>query len=124
MGTQQPGAQQGQSAAQQGPKKPAPKRRPWGCIIWPLILVVATISLLGFGFLQPVQLAVVQEFVIGIPRGGIRETVQTTSVDSCIRVAGSNELQSITRTRRITTYNNGAVLELTFSDPPLPADCR
>lgn len=82
------------------------------------------ISLIGLGFLQPVKLAVAQEFIIGFTRGGIRETIEVTSVDSCIRVAGSNQLQSITRTRRVTTYNNGSVLELVFSDPPLPADCR
>ncbi|WP_298815178.1 hypothetical protein [Chloroflexus sp.] len=119
---QQP-AQRSQPPAQ-AQSKPPVKRRRSGCTLWLFVLVMLTISLLGLGFLQPLRLAIAQEYIIGITRGGIRETVQTTSVDSCIRVAGSNELQSVTRTRRVTTYNNGAVLELIFSDPPLPADCR
>ncbi|WP_322488375.1 hypothetical protein [Chloroflexus sp.] len=106
------------------PEKPPAKRRAIGCNLWLFILAMISMSLLGLSFLQPTKLTIVQEFIIGIPRGGIRETVETTSVDSCIRVAGSNELLSITRTRRVTTYNNGSVLELIFSDPPLPAQCN
>ncbi|WP_298405664.1 hypothetical protein [uncultured Chloroflexus sp.] len=109
-------------AAQQAP---ASKRRGLsGCFLWLFVITMLAISLIGLGFLQPVKLAIAQEFIIGVTRGGIRETIEATSVDSCIRVAGRDQLQSITRTRRVTTYNNGSVLELVFSDPPLPADCR
>ncbi|WP_322512665.1 hypothetical protein [Chloroflexus sp.] len=126
MAAQQPAGQQQQVRPPQTAQKkpPAPRRGISGCSLWLFVIVMLAISLLGLGFLQPAKLAVAQEFIIGITRGGIRETIETTSVDSCIRVAGSDQLQSITRTRRVTTYNNGAVLELTYSDPPLPADCR
>ncbi len=120
--SQQAPVQQGRPPAQ--PQKPPPRRRSGGCILWLFALVMLVISLLGLGFLQPVKLAIAQEFIVGVTRGGIRETVETTSVDSCIRIAGSSDLFSITRTRRVTTYNNGSTLELIFSDPPLPADCR
>lgn len=100
-----------------------PKRR-FGCTLWLFVFAVLALGLLGVGFLQPVKLAIAQEYIVGFTRGGIRETVETTSVDSCIRIAGSNELVSIPRTRRVTTYNNGTVLEITFSDQPLPAQCN
>lgn len=125
MAAQQPAGQQSKQQPASQTKSPSPKRRgPSGCMLWLFVITMLAISLLGLGFLQPVKLAVAQEFIIGVTRGGIRETIEVTSVDSCIRVAGSDQLQSITRTRRVTTYNNGAILEIVFSDPPLPADCR
>lgn len=125
MATQQSAGQQNKQQPASQTKSPPPKRRgPSGCLLWLFVITMLAISLLGLGFLQPVKLAVAQEFIIGITRGGVRETIEVTSVDSCIRVAGSDQLQSITRTRRVTTYNNGAILEIVFSDPPLPADCR
>lgn len=108
-------------------KPPAKPKRRSSCALWLFVFfvfAVLALGLLGVGFLQPVKLAIVQEYIIGFTRGGIRETVETTSVDSCIRIAGSNELVSIPRTRRVTTYNNGTVLEITFSDQPLPAECN
>ncbi len=125
MAAQPPAGQYSKPPAAAAQRAPAPKRRgPSGCLLWLFVITMLAISLLGLGFLQPVKLAVAQEFIIGVTRGGIRETIEVTSVDSCIRVAGSDQLQSITRTRRVTTYNNGAILEIVFSDPPLPADCR
>ncbi|MGQ9480233.1 hypothetical protein [Chloroflexus sp.] len=110
--------------ATQPAKPPAKPKRRFGCTLWLFVFAVLTLGLLGVGFLQPVKLAIAQEYIVGFTRGGIRETVETTSVDSCIRIADSNELVSIPRTRRVTTYNNGTVLEITFSDQPLPAECN
>ncbi len=120
---QAPAGQPQGTAPQVGARKPPAQKR-GGCMLWLFVVLILIISLLGLGFVQPVKLAIAQEFIIGVTRGGIRETIEATSVDSCIRVAGRDQLQSITRTRRVTTYNNGSVLELVFSDPPLPADCR
>ncbi len=122
MASQQP-AKPPATPAQQQPQKP-PKRRRSGCTIWLFILVFLILSIIGVGLFKPVTLAIAQEFVVGVTRGGILKTEEETKVDSCIPDEKTNALVSVTRTRRVTTYNNGSVLEITFSDPPIPADCR
>jgi hypothetical protein len=119
----QPPAKPPATPAQQQPQKP-PKRRRSGCTIWLFVLVFLILSVIGFGFFRPATLAIAQELVIGITRGGILITEEKTWVESCILDQETNELVSVPRTRRETKFNNGSVLEITFSDPPLPADCR
>jgi hypothetical protein len=81
-----------------------------------LILVVA----LGFGFLDPIRLGVMQETVMQIVHGGIVTTETEDFVETCVPVAGQPTPWTVIRTRRKVTYGDGHSVEIITREPYAP----
>lgn len=85
-------------------------------------LTTALLMIAALGLFAPNSLALVQEQSLGVLRGGIVDRQEQTFVDGCVRLAGFEVPQAITRTRRTVSFADGTSLEVMFSGQPNPTN--
>ncbi len=95
-----------------------------GAVLLLIVLLSASLALLGIGFFAPAKLAVVQERVIGVLHGGVVGSEEHTFVDACIEAQDAAGPQAVTRTIRTTVFLDGTSLSVTFSSIPRPTNSR
>ena len=94
-----------------------------GLFILGLILLLAVTLAISVGTLfSPNSLALGQEQALRLFHGGIAGRHEETFVDGCVQVEGTESPQAITRTRRLTLFNDGTTLEVIFSGRPAPTN--
>jgi hypothetical protein len=102
-----------------------PRRRSGGGLILLVVLLLAIgVFGLGFGFLAPAKLALLQERMISVLHGGVAGSEEHTYVDACVQVQGGDSPQAVTRTVRTTTFRDGTALSVTFSSNPTPTNSQ
>ena len=102
-----------------------PRRRSGAVPVLLLImLLLAGLLLLGFGFFSPVRLALVQERALGLLHGGIAGSEERTYIDACVQAGGAAGPQAVTRTVRTITFRDGASLSVIFNSSPTPTNSQ
>jgi hypothetical protein len=84
-----------------------------------LVIVVSVMLVLAMaatGYLAPARLSMIQEHSIGLVRGGVIDTQESYSVETCVPIDGREGLWAVSRTRRTTFYNDGTSLLVEFTD--------
>jgi hypothetical protein len=91
-----------------------------------ILLLSAGVLTLGFGFLAPAKLALIQEHAISLLHGGIAGSDERTFIDACVSLPDADGTQAVTRTVRTTNFHDGTSLSVTFSSAPSPTNsqCR
>jgi len=98
-----------------------PRRRGlggFGLLFFFTLCIAGALALGGLAVFAPTRLAIPQERVIGLFHGGIAGSVEETFVDGCVSVPGVDGARAVTRTRRITSFNDGTTIEVIFSGQP------
>jgi hypothetical protein len=98
------------------------KRSGIGVMVLLAILLLASPTLLAFGFFAPAKLTVAQEHIIGLFHGGVAGVEEHTFVDACAHTQDDAGPQAVTRTVRTTLFRDGTTLSVTFSSPPTPTN--
>jgi len=102
-----------------------PRRRTGaGAVVLLIILLSASLALLGVGFFAPAKLAVIQERMIGMLHGGVARIEEHTFVDACIEAQDTEGPQAVTRTIRTTVFRDGTSLTVAFSSIPTPTNSQ
>jgi len=102
-----------------------PRRRSGvATIVLVMILLSASLALLGIGFFAPAKLAMVQERMIGVFHGGVARIEEHTFVDACVEAQDAEGPQAVTRTIRTVVFRDGTSLSVTFSSIPTPTNSR
>jgi hypothetical protein len=102
-----------------------PQKRNGGGVAILLFLMFLTIGALAVGgvaLFTPTRLAFAQEQALALVHGGIIEANESTYVDGCVAVGGSDELFAVTRTRRTVLFGDRTSLEIVFSGTPQPTN--
>lgn len=102
--------------------KPRRKLAGTGIMLLLVFIFIGALGLAGVGLFAPVRLAFVQEQALGLLHGGVADRQEETYVDGCVQVPGADGLRAVTRTQRITSFNDGTSLETVFSNPPVPTN--
>ena len=95
-----------------------------GAVLLLIVLLSASMALLGIGFFAPAKLAVVQERLIGVLHGGVAGIEERTFVDACVEAQGAEGPQAVTRTTRTTAFLDGTSLSVTYSSIPTPTNSQ
>jgi hypothetical protein len=102
-----------------------PRRRSGaGAVLFLIVLLTASLALLGTGFFAPAKLALVQEHMIGVFHGGVANIAEHTFVDACVESQDAEGPQAVTRTIRTTMFHDGTSLSVTFSSIPTPTNSQ
>jgi hypothetical protein len=102
-----------------------PRRRTGaGAVVLLIVLLSASLAVLGIGFFAPAKLAMVQERTIAVFHGGVAGIEEHTFVDACVESGDAEGPQAVTRTIRTTVFLDGTSLSVTFSSTPTPTNSR
>ena len=95
-----------------------------GLVLLLILLLIAGVLALGFGFFAPARLALFQERAIGLLHGGVTSIEERTFIDACVSLPDTEDTQAVTRTVRTTNFSDGTSLSITFSSSPTPTNSQ
>ena len=93
-------------------------------VVFLIVLLTASLALLGIGLFAPAKLALVQEHMLGVFHGGVANIAEHTFVDACVEPQDAEGPQAVTRTIRTTVFRDGTSLSVTFSSIPTPTNSQ
>lgn len=95
-----------------------------------LILVLVILIPIGLVIVAqsaPIQLAIVQETVLGMMHNGIRSTNETEDIEGCAEFptgGGGIQYRAVRRITRTTQFGDGAKLVVVYRYPPQPTQTQ
>jgi hypothetical protein len=87
-----------------------------------LVLLVPG-SLWAMGTYEPVKLAIMQEKVLGLIKGGSTAPREEIKMDGCVEITGKDGqviYRAIRRVERTVRFADGSEMTIIYSEPPEP----